>query len=88
MTYSFLILSRIVSDEFMAPFGIFGLTLTVMLEKGLIQRFYLNNLTDLLIKALRTRENDREDPCPGLEMYVFRDILMKASIYLIFRCNN
>ena len=43
----------------MAPFGIFGLTLTVMLEKGWIQRFYLNNLTDLLIKALRTRENDR-----------------------------
>ena len=77
MTYSFLILSLIVSNEFMAPFGIFGLTLTVMLEKGLIQRFYLNNLTDLLIKALRTKENDREAPCPGLEMYVFRDILMK-----------
>ena len=55
MTFSFLILSWAVSDEFTAPFGIFGLTLTVMLVKGLIQRFYLNNLTNLLIKALREK---------------------------------
>ena len=55
MTFSFLILSLAVSDEFTAPFGIFGLTLTVMLVKGLIQRFYLNNLTNLLIKALREK---------------------------------
>ena len=48
--FSFLILSWAVSDEFTAPFGIFGLTLTVMLVNGLIQRFYLNNLTNLLIR--------------------------------------
>ena len=55
MTFSFLILFRTFSDEFTAPFGIFGLTLTVTPVKDLIQRFYLNNLTDLLIRALREK---------------------------------
>ena len=66
----------------MAPFGIFGLTLTVTPVKDLIQRFYLNNLTDLLIRVLREK-HDREVPCPGLEMCVFRDIHLKACIYMI-----
>ena len=50
-TYSSPILSWTVSGEFPASFKIFGLTLIVLLEKGLIQRFYLNNLMDLIIKA-------------------------------------